>query len=179
MISLLIFSLLSPTLGVSIDRVQVPPVVEEGEESVILDCPFSFNYDEEENLELKWYFNDSPSPFYQWIPGTRGVGEVSEPQVIGEMWRQKTDLNWTKYEDGARRHRALLLSRPSVHMSGLYRCKVSSLTSEAEAQARMLVYSPVDEMEFTQRTLTGSHVNVSCKVNQICFASDQHFKVLS
>ena len=52
-------------------------------------------------------------------------------------------------------------------MSGLYRCKVSSLTSEAEAQARMLVYSPVDEMEFTQRTLTGSHVNVSCKVDTI------------
>ena len=121
MISLCILWLLSPVLGVSIDRVQVPPVVEEGEESVILDCPFSFNYDEEENLELKWYFNDSPSPFYQWLPGTRGAEEVSEPQVIGEMWRQKTDLNWTKYEDGARRHRAVLLSRPSVHMSGLYR----------------------------------------------------------
>lgn len=122
MISLCILWLLSPAAhGVSIDRVQVPPVVEEGEESVILDCPFSFNYDEEENLELKWYFNDSPSPFYQWLPGARGAEEVSEPQVIGEMWRERTDLNWTKYEDGTRRHRAVLLSRPSVHMSGLYR----------------------------------------------------------
>ena len=45
----------------------VPPVVEEGEEQVVLDCPFTFTEEaeEEEQLELKWYFNDSPAPFYQ------------------------------------------------------------------------------------------------------------------
>ena len=35
------------------------------------------------------------------------------------------------------------------------RCRVSSLSSEAEAEARMLVYSPVEEMEFIQRRLSG------------------------
>ena len=164
----IILSLLPLALGVSIDSVLVPPVVEEGEDHVILDCPFTSSYDEEDYLELEWYFNDSPSPFYQWLPGPRG--EDSQPQVTGDMWQERADLNWTglqedgAQEDGARRPPALLLSRPSVHMSGLYRCRVSSLTSEAEAQAMMLVYSPVDEMEFTQRTLPGSHVNVSCKV---------------
>ena len=51
---------------------------------------------------------------------------------------------------------------------------MSSLTSEAEAEATMLVYSPVDEMEFIQRTLAspdqggpGTMVNVSCKVTGI------------
>ena len=81
--------------GVSIDNVMVPPVVEEGETYVILDCPFTFNYDEEEYLELKWYFNDSPSPFYQWIPGS----DDNTPQVIGDMWKEKMDLNYTKYDD--------------------------------------------------------------------------------
>ena len=50
-------------------------------------------------------------------------------------------------------------------MSGLYRCKVSCLTSEAVAEGEMLVYSPVDDMEFVQRRLPGSKVNVSCKVS--------------
>ena len=35
------------------------------------------------------------------------------------------------------------------------RRRVSSLRSEAEAEARMLVYSPVEEMEFIQRRLSG------------------------
>ena len=65
--------------GVSIDDIMVPPVVEEGEENVILDCPFKFNFEEEDYLELKWYFNDSPTPFYQWIPSNSD----STPQVCG------------------------------------------------------------------------------------------------
>ena len=44
-----------------------------------------------------------------------------------------------------------------------YRCSVASRTQQAQAEASMLVYSPVDEMEFVQRTLPG-HLNVSCKV---------------
>ena len=66
-----------------------------------------------------------------------------------------------------RKHRAVMLSSPNVLMSGVYRCKVSSLTSEAEAEAMMLVYSPVDEMEFIQRTVPESHVNVTCHVTGI------------
>ena len=50
-----------------IDNLVVPPVVEEGEDQVVLECPFTFTQEEEseDQLELKWYFNDSPAPFYQ------------------------------------------------------------------------------------------------------------------
>ena len=50
-----------------IDDLVVPPVVEEGEDQVVLECPFTFTQEEEreDQLELKWYFNDSPAPFYQ------------------------------------------------------------------------------------------------------------------
>ena len=54
-----------------IENLVVPPVVEEGEDQVVLDCPFTFTQkeqEEEELLELKWYFNDSPAPFYQESP---------------------------------------------------------------------------------------------------------------
>ena len=80
-------------------------------------------------------------------------------QVLGEMWVAAADMNLTKLGDVGR----VVLAAPTVHMSGLYRCSVASRTQQAEAEASMLVYSPVDEMEFVQRTLPG-HVNVSCKV---------------
>ena len=70
--------LISKCGSISIDHLMVPPVVEEGEDHVILDCPFHFNFDEEDYLELKWYFNDSPTPFYQWIVGDEG----KSPQVL-------------------------------------------------------------------------------------------------
>ena len=43
-----------------IDNLVVPPVVEEGEDQVVLECPFTFTQEEEreDQLELKWYFND-------------------------------------------------------------------------------------------------------------------------
>ena len=51
----------------SIDNLVVPPVVEEGEDEVVLDCPFSFTSKEEqeEDMQLSWFFNDSPEPFYK------------------------------------------------------------------------------------------------------------------
>ena len=83
-------------------------------------------------------------------------------QVLGEMWVAAADMNLTKLGDVGR----VVLAAPTVHMSGLYRCSVASRTQQAEAEASMLVYSPVDEMEFVQRTLPG-HVNVSCKVRRM------------
>ena len=44
-------------------------MVEEGEDQAVLECPFTFTQEkqdqEQDQLELKWYFNDSPAPFYQ------------------------------------------------------------------------------------------------------------------
>ena len=44
----------------------------------------------------------------------------------------------------------------------MLRCRVSSLSSEVEAEARMLVYSPVEEMEFIQRRLSGQAAVLCC-----------------
>ena len=55
--------------AVDIHELTVPAVVEEGSENVLLDCNFSYNDTEEEQLEIKWYFNKDPSPFFQWIAG--------------------------------------------------------------------------------------------------------------
>ena len=150
---------ISACWAVEIQEMVVPSVVEVGSENVVLDCNYSFEEAEAEQLEVKWYFNEDPAPFFQWIAGMEG----SEPQIIGSLFEDKIDLSFMASEDRHKQHRALLLHRPTIDMAGTYHCKVSTLTSEAVAEANMLVYSPVAESTFVQKRLPGSKVNVSCK----------------
>ena len=149
--------------AVDIHELTVPGVVEEGSENVLLDCNFSYNDTEEEQLEIKWYFNSDPAPFCQWIAGK----EESRPQLIGEMFRDKVDLSFTAGHTNHTKYRGLLLHKPTTSMSGTYTCKVSSLESEAVMEARMLVYSPAIATEFRQKKVV-SEVNNKKSVNISC-----------
>ena len=154
------FAIVLSTCGcVEIKEMVVPAVVEVGSENVVLDCNYNFEQAEAEQLEVKWYFNEDPAPFFQWIAGV----EDSQPQLIGSLFEDKIDLTFLASSDKHTRHRALLLQKPTIEMAGTYHCKVSTLTSEAVAEANMLVYSPVLESSFVQRRLAGSKVNISCK----------------
>ena len=63
-------------LGVDIRELSVPKLVELGSENVVLDCDYDYDEREKMELDIKWYFNDSPSPFFQWVPG-----QLKRPQV--------------------------------------------------------------------------------------------------
>ena len=141
----------------------VPSVVEVGSENVVLDCNYSFEPEEASELEVKWYFNENPAPFLVWIAGR----PESIPQVIGSMFEGKIDVSYTVSEDQHTRHRAILLHKPTIAMAGTYHCKVETLTTEATADANMLVYSPIMETEFTQRRLPGNKVNISCRISGV------------
>ena len=141
----------------------VPSVVEVGSENVVLDCNYKFEESEASELEVKWYFNEDPSPFLQWIAGRKD----SVPQVIGSIFEDKIDLSYTVSTDQYTRHRAIMIHKPSIEMAGTYHCKVDTLTSEVVAEANMLVYSPIQETQFSQKRLPGSRVNVSCKVTGV------------
>ena len=150
---------LGSVVGVEIQEMVVPSVVEVGSENVVLDCNYSFDEAEAEQLEVKWYFNEDPAPFFQWIAGVEGA----VPQLIGSLFEDKIDLSFLASSDRHTRHRAILLQKPTIEMAGTYHCKVSTLTSEAVAEANMLVYSPVAESTFVQKRLAGSKVNITCK----------------
>ena len=155
----LLLTLGSVVVGVEIKEMVVPSVVEVGSENVVLDCNYSFDEAEAEQLEVKWYFNEDPAPFFQWIAGVEGA----VPQLIGSLFEDKIDLSFLASADRHTRHRAILLQKPTIEMAGTYHCKVSTLTSEAVAEASMLVYSPVAESTFVQKRLAGSKVNITCK----------------
>ena len=76
-VSLGLALLVTSAHGVAIEEVLVPAVVEAGAEEAVLDCPFTFSQEEEDQLEVRWFFNSSPTPFYQWSPGMGDLG----PQV--------------------------------------------------------------------------------------------------
>ena len=50
-------------------QVSIPRTVEIGQENIILNCDYNFDAEEAQQLEIKWYFNKDPSPFFQWIAG--------------------------------------------------------------------------------------------------------------
>ena len=110
-------------------------MVEDGSKNVLLDCDYEYEENEKVQLEIKWYFNSEPTPFYQWVPEKN-----ARPQIIGDKFRHHVDLDHVVHTDSHKRHRALLLKRPTTELSGVYTCKVSSLISEDTQRKRMIVY---------------------------------------
>jgi len=149
--------------AVRIRELNVPALVEDGSENILLDCDYDYEENEKVQLEIKWYFNSEPTPFYQWVPEKN-----ARPQIIGDKFRHHVDLDHVVHTDSHKRHRALLLKRPTTELSGVYTCKVSSLISEDTQRKRMIVYSPASSITFQQERLpTGQQVNVSCSAKNI------------
>ena len=53
--------------SVSIRDISAPAAVEAGKE-LLLDCDFTYNKEEVEEVVVKWFHNNSTTPFYQWVP---------------------------------------------------------------------------------------------------------------
>ena len=160
---LTLVALFTTVISVEIHELVVPLVVEEGSENVLLDCNFNYNESEADQLEVKWYFNQDPAPFCQWIAGRSDT----KPQLIGSLFEDKLDLGYTAGSNNHTKYRALLLHKPTTAMAGTYTCKVSTLESEAVAEAKMMVYSPAVASEFKQKKLENSKVNISCSFEGI------------
>ena len=121
--------------SVHIVTIDGPEVVKSGSE-LMLDCNFSYLDEEESQLDLKWYFNGSPIPVYQWVPSMK-----KGPQVIGELFKHKLDLDYLAHNDTYKKHRALRVAKSDHRFSGTYQCKVSSFVDEDFQQKEVLVYS--------------------------------------
>ena len=110
-------------------------------EDILLDCDFEYEESEGQHLDVKWYFNGEQTYFYQWLSGQ------TKPQLvnseIGQLFRKHVDLDHVinESDDPFKRHRALLLKKPTVALSGVYECKVSTLLSEDRQRKEMKIYS--------------------------------------
>ena len=132
----------------------VPELVELGSEDILLDCDFDYIESEKYQLDIKWYFNGEPSPFFQWVPG-----QMSKPQIIGERFRDHVDVDHSVHTDSYKSHRALLLKRPSLELSGVYTCKVSTFLDEDVRRKRMVVYCKLMLLEGIRNHVDLNQIN--------------------
>jgi len=148
---------------VHITDLKGPTVIETGSE-LLLDCDFDYLEEEESQLDLKWYFNRSPIPVYQWVPSMN-----KGPQVIGDLFKNSLDLEYEAHNDTFKKHRALRIINTDHRFSGTYQCKVSSFVDEDFMQKEILVYAPPKSIRIEpsiSKTDT-RYLNVSCQVEGV------------
>lgn len=149
--------LLSNTHGIRILDVVVPQFVENGTaDSVVLDCVYQYSL-EDQQLVVKWFFNQDPKPIYQWIPDlnkrsyskSRFEGHIdrhfevpppSTPMLVHHHRRGGLANNDNGPADKYTKYRALKIMRPTTEMSGSYSCSVTSLQGQDTKTKEMIVY---------------------------------------
>jgi len=159
----LVFSALCLALGVqSVDIISmdIPKAAESGHD-LVLDCKFEYRNEERDQLDIKWYFNSSPTPIYQWLPAMD-----TGPQIIDPNFNEYLDLMYTVNGEKYEKHRALHLVNVTHHLSGSYMCKVSSFLDEDFNQKNLMVYVPPSVVRFSHKT-EDSRTKVTCAAEGI------------
>jgi len=119
--------------SVIITEHKVPKAVLNGTEHVVLDCVYTVKPDATRGLVVTWYFNNSPSPVYQWISG-------QPPRTIGPL-KSRIRLGYeATADDDLAKYRALYISRPTTELTGYYKCVVSTYSDEDFMIKEMTVY---------------------------------------
>lgn len=118
--------------SVTIINQKVPAAVLNGSDSVLLDCVYKVHPADTAGLVITWYFNNSPSPSYQWIPG-------HPPRTIGAMGR-RVRLGYKVSDDALTAYRAMYIAKPTIELTGNYKCVVSTFSDEDFMIKKMIVY---------------------------------------
>lgn len=122
--------------SVSISSLKVPEAVRNGSESgAILDCLYTLNPKElskNSGLVVKWFFNRSPNPVYQWIHNQK-------PQDAGIL-KGRLKLDYKASNNHSSMYRALYIIKPTIELSGEYKCLVSTYHDEDFSKKTMIVF---------------------------------------
>lgn len=115
----------------------IPKWVQNGtEDQIILDCDYDLDLELDQNLTIKWYFNDRNELIYEWIP------RLDFRYVSGRL---QGKFNWdfsiiTSTNAAYKKYRALALKNPTTDLSGKYICQVVSATGVDSEEASMIIF---------------------------------------
>ncbi|XP_042907261.1 uncharacterized protein [Parasteatoda tepidariorum] len=161
--SIFIFSVFSfvffrGCIAAEIRRLSVPRYLQNGtRDAIVMDCDYVYN-ENDLRLVVKWFFEDSLEPFYQWIPELK-------LKTTSEFFKNRLDLNYSvNTMDDYSKFRALRIKRPSTDLSGKYTCLVTSLAGQDSREQTMTIYVPAHGFELTYLETRYNTVNVSCEV---------------
>ncbi|KAI5740586.1 hypothetical protein M8J76_005281 [Diaphorina citri] len=143
---------------VQITDLRVPSLVRNGSAShALLDCEYSLSQEESgpnSGLVVKWFFNDSPSPVYQWIPG-------KHPQDL-DILKGRLNLDYKASNHKSTMHRALYINNPTTELSGNYKCVVSTFDDEDFMNKKMTVFASPSRFEILQSRHDADTINITC-----------------
>ncbi|XP_050439031.1 uncharacterized protein LOC126844696 [Adelges cooleyi] len=146
--------------SVAITELRVPSTVPNGTKGVVLDCMYNIKENETAGLVITWYFNDSPTPSYQWIPD-------QAPRSLGPL-RKRIQLDYAVTNNPLTKHRALYIIQPTIELTGNFKCVVSTYKDEDFMFKRMIVYAADKNMQL-YRSISNrpSKVNISCSADAV------------
>ncbi|XP_065217667.1 uncharacterized protein LOC135843644 isoform X2 [Planococcus citri] len=141
----------------------MPEAVQNGEKKgAVLDCLYTLSSQElskNSGLVVKWFFNRSPNPVYQWIHNQK-------PQDAGIL-KGRLKLDYKASNNHSSMYRALFIVTPTVELSGEYKCLVSTYHDEDFSKKHLLVYQPERRMDFFHSRQDMDKINVSCRVEGV------------
>ncbi|KAH9416929.1 hypothetical protein DERP_014826 [Dermatophagoides pteronyssinus] len=160
LISLILVQLISDCLTVRIVRHWINQSVDSRNysNSIIMDCDYQYDPEEDIKLVVRWFYNDWPEPIYQWIPGN-----IDNNRYIGQSIRPYFDMNFQIGDDKFTKYRAIRLMPSSqsqsqsqsqstlsfdLELSGNYTCVISSIMSQDSRQGQLIFYVPPEKFEF-------------------------------
>ncbi|XP_057656268.1 uncharacterized protein LOC130893866 isoform X2 [Diorhabda carinulata] len=138
--------------SVKITQLIVPEIVT-ANTPTILDCDYTIDDPSEENLVVKWFFNDNIL-VYQWIVGR-------QPISIGIL-RKRVDLNHTVNSNPNQLYRALRIMNPTPELTGNYTCVVSSPRSEDSQKKQMIVLVPPSSFDLELVLIESRNYEIRC-----------------
>ena len=137
-LSLFLLSLLpSSSLSLRLHSVAVPSFAETGSD-VIFSCNYSYTETDKQELDIKWYLDDSPSPFLVWVPHQK-----RRPQIVGDKFRSHIDTSFSTGHDEYKLHSHILIRNVTPDMAGIYTCKVATFTQEQYLSQRIVVFGEI------------------------------------
>lgn len=112
---------------------------------ILFDCDYEYDKEEDARLTVKWFRNKEPEPFYQWLPelDTRYFADWIRPLVDQKFVSDP--------HDPLKRYRSILIKRLSMNLTGQYTCLVTSLDSQDQRQAQLILYQPPKAFTFEHR----------------------------
>ena len=125
----ILVTIINSVLSLHITDLTIPSYTQQGS-NITFYCAYSVNIEKLAEVDIKWYFGSSPSPFMVFLPHLQ-----TEPQVVDPLLREKLVFppGWEKT--------GFLMMNTSTENSGVYTCKVSTMTRERIRRKRIIVYS--------------------------------------
>ncbi|GFQ95593.1 ig-like domain-containing protein [Trichonephila clavata] len=149
----------SKCLTLQITRLSIPSFVPNGsEESVLLDCEYTYNMKDDKKLVVKWFHDDDPNPVYQWIPELDSK-LYSDKYKLDEDYEIPSGNSYT-------RSRAINIQKPTTELSGTYKCEVQSLEGSDDMEDTMTVYALPTSVNLNY-TIADGYVKVVCEVEGV------------